>query len=37
MDWDKGVCFVATDSVGDFNGVILFGLVIGIPHKQPPE
>ena len=37
MDWGECVCFFATSSVGDFNDVLLFWLVIGMYHKTLPE
>ena len=37
IDWVKGVFFVASDSGGAFNDVLLFCLVVGIYHKPLPE
>ena len=37
MDWGECVCMVAEASVGDFNNVILFYLVIEMSHMPSPE
>ena len=30
MDWGESICFVDAASAGDFNGVFLFCMIIGI-------
>ena len=37
MDWGECICMVAEASVGDFNNVILFYLVIEMSHMPSPE